>query len=216
MINRVARRGGADAIEYGALRVRIESLLDSINKEAQAEPLLAMQANKLEMPIAFFIDSIIAESSLRCAPEWHRNRLAYARNELSGDEKFFDLLDETLNEQTREATDRLMVYYACLGLGFTGWYSGQPEYLRKKMETIAKRIPSAGNLRDLDRICPEAYGFLDTRNLIEPPSSKIGAIAIAFLSLSVVAVAVNFYLFKLASLGLTESLQAILRHDLMK
>jgi type VI secretion system protein ImpK len=215
ILNRITRKGSNEAIEYESLRAEIISLLDSINKRAQSEPLLALQAKKLEMPIMFFVDSIIAESDLRCAAEWHKNRIAYAHNELAGDEKFFDLLDETLNDPSPEATERLTIYFICVGLGFTGWYASQPEYLRRKMETIAKRI----GIEDLERvahICPEAYQYLDSRNLIEPASSKIGAIALAFLALSLVALAVNFYLFRIGLVGLIESLQEILRHDLMK
>jgi type IV/VI secretion system ImpK/VasF family protein len=215
MLNRLSRKGSDEAIEFNALRAEIVSLLDSINKRAQEDPLLALQAAKLEMPVIFFVDSIIAESNLRCATEWHKNRIAYARNELAGDEKFFDLLDETMNDPSPEATERLVIFYICLGLGFTGWYANQPEYLRRKMETLAKRIGVA-DLERAARICPEAYKHLDTRNLIERPSAKIGAMALAFLGLSIVALAVNFYLFRVGLLGLTESLEEILRHDLMK
>jgi type VI secretion system protein ImpK len=215
MLNRLSRKGSNEAIEFTALRAEIASLLDSINKRAQDDPLMALQAQKMEMPIIFFVDSIIAESNLRCAAEWHKNRIAYSRNELAGDEKFFDLLDETMNDPGSEATERLVIFYICMGLGFTGWYANQPEYLRRKMETLAKRIGVA-DLERAARICPEAYKHLDTRNLIEPPSSKIGAMALAFLGLSVVALAVNFYLFRIGLLGLTDALQEILRHDLMK
>jgi type IV/VI secretion system ImpK/VasF family protein len=215
MLNRLSRRGSNEAIEFNPLRAEIAALLDSIAKRGQEDPLLALQAQKLEMPIIFFIDSIIAESNLQCAAEWHKNRIAYSRNELAGDEKFFDLLDETMNDSSAEATERLVIFYVCLGLGFTGWYANQPEYLRRKMETLAKRIGVA-DLERAGRICPEAYKYLDTRNLIERPSAKIGAMALAFLGLSIVVLAVNFYLFRVGLLGLTESLAEILRHDLMK
>jgi type IV/VI secretion system ImpK/VasF family protein len=215
ILNRIARKGSNEAIELATLRPEIIALLEGINKRAQAEPLLALQAGKLEMPITFFVDSIIAESNLRCAGQWHKERLAYARNELAGDEKFFDLLDETLNDPSPEATERLVIFYVCLGLGFTGWYANQPEYLRRKMETIAKRIGVEG-LERVAHICPEAYKHVDSRNLIDPASSKIGAIALAFLALTLVALAVNFYLFRVGLVGLTESLEEILRHDLMK
>jgi type VI secretion system protein ImpK len=215
MLNRLSRKGSNEAIEFNALRTEMVSLLDSINKQAQEDPLLALQAEKLEMPVIFFVDSIIAESNLRCAAEWHKNRIAYSRNELAGDEKFFDLLDETMNDPSPEASERLVIFYICLGLGFTGWYANQPEYLRRKMESMAKRIGVA-DLERAGRICPEAYKHLDTRNLIEPPSAKIGAMALAFLGLSLVALAVNFYLFRIGLLGLTDSLEEILRHDLMK
>jgi type VI protein secretion system component VasF len=144
------------------------------------------------------------------------NRLAYAENELAGDEKFFDCLEETLQDPSPEATERLIIFYVCMGLGFVGWYASQHEYLRRKMETIAKRISGSVDIENISRICPEAYKYLDTRNLIEPPSSKVGAIALAFLALTLLVCAINFYLFKIGSQGLTDSLTEILRHDLMR
>jgi type IV/VI secretion system ImpK/VasF family protein len=214
MLSRIARKAGGEHIEFTALRATIQGHLESIHRNAQANPLLALQAKKLEMPIIFFVDSMIAESKLSCAAQWHQNRIAYERNELAGDEKFFDYLDEDLNDSSKEATERLIIFYVCLGLGFTGWYATQPEYLRKKMETIAKRIAGAMEPDAAARICPEAYQYLDTRNLIEKPTIKLGAIALIFLALCLVVMAVNFYLFKVGSVGLAQSLHEILRHDL--
>ena len=48
----------------------------------------------------------------------------------------------------------------------------------------------------------------------EKPTIKIGAIALIFLALCLVVLAVNFYLFKVGSIGLAQSLHEILRHDL--
>jgi type VI secretion system protein ImpK len=214
MLSRIARKAGGEKIELNALSETIRTQLASIEKNAQSDPLLALQVKKLEMPIIFFVDSMIAESKLSCAAQWHQNRLAYKQNELAGDEKFFDFLDETLNDPSPEATQRLVVFFVCLGLGFTGWYANQPEYLRKKMETIARRISGVMESDRAARLCPEAYQFLDTRNLIEKPTIKIGAIVLMFLALCLVVLAVNFYLFKAGSTGLAQSLHEILRHDL--
>ncbi len=98
MLSRIARKAGGEKIEFNSLRATIQGHLESINKNAQANPLLALQVKKLEMPTIFFVDSMIAESRLSCAAQWHQDRLAYKENELAGDEKFFDFLDETLWE----------------------------------------------------------------------------------------------------------------------
>jgi type IV/VI secretion system ImpK/VasF family protein len=216
MLSRIARKAGGEKIEFNALRGTIRGHLESITRNAQANPLLALQVKKLEMATIFFVDSMIAESKLSCAAQWHHNRLAYEKEELAGDEKFFDLLEENLNDSSKEATERLVIFYVCIGVGFTGWYATQPEYLRKKMETIAKRISGAMEPDPAARICPEAYQYLDTRNLIEKPTIKIGAIALIFLALCLVVLAVNFYLFKIGSVGLAQSLHEILRHDLSR
>jgi type IV/VI secretion system ImpK/VasF family protein len=215
VLNRISRQSSAEGVKYDSLRTQITSLLDSIRRDAEQEPLLALQAQKLEQPVLFFVDSMIADSTLPCASEWHKKRLAFDPkfNQLAGDEKFYDLLDETLADSSKDATERLTIYFVCLGLGFTGWYSGQPEYLRKKMEVIAKRISKADGER-ISRICPEAYRYLDTRNLIEPPAGKIGAIIVAFVVLCIVVLTMNFYLFKIGTEGFAQSLKEIEKHDL--
>lgn len=214
VLNRVSHKSGAENVDLAYLRGNINTLFETIKKDSEEQPLVALQAGKLEMPVMFFVDSIISESKLSCAAEWHQNRMAFERNQLAGDEKFYDLLDETLADSSKEATERLTIFYVCLGLGFTGWYAGQPEYLRKKMEIIAKRIASMPDRERLARICPEAYQYLDSRNLIEPPASKIGAIIAAFLVLCLTVAIMNFYLFRVGTEGFWQSLKEIERHDL--
>ena len=213
MLSRVAK-SGAESITYPALCQTVLAMLETAKQKSEQDPLLASQARKLELPIIFFLDSMIAESGLKCSAEWHSKRLAYTRSELAGDEKFFDLLDETLKDPGAEATERLVIYFVCIGLGFTGWYGSQPEYLRGKMATLARRIAGAMGQEHAKRICPEAYQYLDTRNLIEPPSTKIGAIVLAFLALCIVVIAVNFYLYLAGSAAFRHSLDEILKHDL--
>lgn len=214
MLNRIARNPGGENVSMEALRPVITGMFDSMKEQAEPDARLSTQYKRMEMPLFFFVDSIISESSLSLAPKWNKNRLAYERNELAGDEKFFDLLDETLNEKGSEADERLEVYYACLGLGFQGWYAGQPEYLRKKMGLISQRI---GRVLDVDQrshICPEAYQHTDARNLVERPGVKILTIGVAFAGLCLVVLAVNFFLFRTASQGLANALREILQHDL--
>lgn len=216
MLNRIARNPGGEDLTMEALRPAILTIFEQMRSEAEGDARLASQYKRMELPLIFFVDSMIAESKLTMAPLWHKNRLAYERNELAGDEKFFDLLDETLNEKGSEADERLEVYYACLGLGFQGWYAGQPEYLRKKMLDISKRI---GRVIDPDqraRITPEAYAHTDTRNLVERAGVKIATIAICFAGFCFIVLAVNFSLFKTASRELSTALEEILRHDLWR
>lgn len=216
MVNRVARTPKGEELDYDALVEAIRSLLASLKESAKEDPRLSAQYAKVEKPLIFFVDSMIAESSLKLAPQWHKNRLAYELDELAGDEKFFDLLDETLKEPGAEADERLMIYFTCLGLGFTGWYAGQPEYLRNKMVEIASRIESSIDREQTARLTPEAYENLDRRDLVEPPGVKLATLGIIFLGLLIVVMGVNFYLFQEASSTLVDSLKQILPHDLSK
>src|ERR1700736_6323922 len=202
LLNRLGRKGGG-ASDYDKLRLEIEEMFKEMERVAGNEPLLKAQWQKLEFPLIFFVDSMISESGLAVAATWNRSRLAYDQKELAGDEKFFDLLDETLNDPSDEASQRLVVFYTCIGLGFTGWYAGQPEYLRGKMLDVSQRIRTAMETDKTVRICPETYLNVDTRDLVEPPASKLGGIAIVFAGLCLIVVMVEAYLFHAASLSLT-------------
>lgn len=216
MVNRVARTPKGEELDYDALVEVVRSLLASLKENAEEDPQLGAQYAKVEKPLIFFLDSMIAESALKLAPQWHKNRLAYELDELAGDEKFYDLLDETLKEPGAEAEERLLIYYTCLGLGFTGWYAGQPEYLRKKMAEIASRIEGSIDREQTAQLTPEAYQHLDRRDLVEQPGVKLATLGIIFLGLLFVVMAVNIYLFHEASSTLSESLRQILPHDLSK
>lgn len=216
MLNRIARNPGGENVSLEALRPLIDNMFASMKEQAEGEPRLASQYKKMEMPLIFFVDSMIAESPLSLAPKWHKNRMAYERNELAGDEKFFDFLDETLAEKDSEANERLEVYYACMGLGFQGWYAGQPEYLRKKMAEIAPRITRVLDADQRSHICPEAYQHTDRRNLVERAGIKIATIGVAFVGLCLVVLGINFFLFQAASNGLANALREILQHDLWR
>ncbi len=215
VLNRLGRKQG-DLLTYEHLRSEIELLFAAVHHAAEADPILRVQWQKLELPMIFFVDSMVSESGLALAATWNRNRLAYDRKELAGDEKFFDLLDETLNDASDEASQRLVVFYTCIGLGFTGWYAGQPEYLRGKMLDISQRIRAAMETDKTLRICPESYLNVDTRDLVQPPAARLGGIAIVFAGLCLIVVTVEAYLFHAASLSLTDSLTAIGSQEISK
>jgi type VI protein secretion system component VasF len=215
MLNRLGRKRG-DLLSYDQLRVEIDELLARVRNSAEAEPALRLHWQKLELPMIFFVDSMISESGLAVAATWNRNRLAYDRKELAGDEKFFELLDETLNDPSDEASQRLVVFYTCIGLGFTGWYTGQPEYLRGKMLDISQRIRTAMETDKSVRICPETYLNVDTRDLVKAPASRLGGMAVVFAGLCLIVVTVEAYLFHAASLSLTDSLTAIGSQEISK
>jgi type VI protein secretion system component VasF len=215
VLNRLGR-SHAGFLDYDQLRAEIEQLLAGVKNSADPDPALKVQWQKLELPMIFFVDSMISESGLAAASTWNRTRLAYDRKELAGDEKFFDLVDETLNDPSDEASQRLLVFYTCLGLGFTGWYAGQPEYLRGKMLDISQRLKTAMDTDKTVKLCPETYLNVDTRDLVQPPTSRLGGIAIVFAGLCLIVVMVEIYLFHTASLSLTDSLSAVGSQEISK
>jgi type IV/VI secretion system ImpK/VasF family protein len=218
LLNRLGRKGGSlsTSSDLEKLRLEIKQLFTDIEKRASTDSGLAAQWQKVELPLIFFVDSMIAECGLSVSAAWNENRLAYDRKELAGDEKFFDLLDETLSDSSEQATERLQIFYTCLGLGFTGWYAGQSEYLRGKMHDIGQRIQDTMDTNPNVRICPEAYAGVDTRDLIQGPGIGIGAIGIICLGLCLIVFSVEIYLFRAASLSLTDSVTAIGTQEIRK
>ena len=153
-LNRAGRKKAT--MDYSQVRMELKNIFDDIRAKAGADYKLGQQFKALETPLIFFVDSMIAESSLSCNTEWDKKRMAYEQSELAGDDKFYDCLEETLKDQSEEANERLAVYYTCLGLGFTGSYSSQPEFLRKKMIELSQRIRGVLEPDPTARICPEA------------------------------------------------------------
>jgi type IV/VI secretion system ImpK/VasF family protein len=194
-LNRSARKGAP--LEPTMVRSDIKALLSKTRSKTAGDPLLAQQYEAVERPLVYFIDFMIEESSLPFAGEWKSNRLQkelYSVND--GDEHFFDLLDETLRDTSRQATERLSVYYTCVGLGFTGFYAGQPEYLRRKMMEMQARLREQVDMDTGKRVVPEAYEHVDTSDLIQPPArSLIGlAVAVVAVIVSILAASVVMYL----------------------
>jgi type VI protein secretion system component VasF len=203
----MGRKGSST--DYATARSEIEGIFERMTAVARTDLALGEQYRKVEMPLMFFVDSIISESSLPFAQEWNRNRLAYTRNELAGDEKFFDLLDETLKESRDGVEERLAVFYTCMGLGFTGWYAGQPEYLRKKMLEIQPRVKTYVDFDESGLITPDSYQHTNTNKLALPMSSSLVPLLIVLIGLFLVVGAVNFYTFRSASAELNKSLDSI-------
>lgn len=205
-LNRSARKGGG-VFDQSYVRGELKQTLSDMKKKAAAEPHLATQYEKVELPLIFFVDAMVKYSKLPFALDWED--LAYERNELAGESKFFELLDRTLAERNEAANERLAIFYTCLGLGFTGMYTGQAVDLRKKMLEISSRIRGIVDLNTQSRICPEAYENTDTRNLVEPPARSLGGIAIALVGLVVVLLAANFVLYKKNTDNLAKALEEI-------
>lgn len=208
-LRRSARMGCA--LEMDAVRNDIKRVFGEIKANASSSVELITQYEKVELPLIFFIDFMIKESRLSFAPDWYE--LGRERNELAGDEKFFDLLDEELVDTSDAATQRLAIYYTCMGLGFTGVYTGQPESIQRLMSKISARISGMMDADEKSYICPEAYENVDTRDFVEPPSAKLVGIGITLIALIVIWAVAYFCLFRWTSDDLGKSLDRIIGQE---
>ena len=212
-LNRIGRLNRGAAIEYTQARAEIEEHFEVLARTARGDLSLGEQYRKVELPLIFFVDSMIAESALPFASKWNNNRLAFARNERAGDEKFFQLLDETLADTKETADERLAIFYICIGLGFTGGSGGSADFLKKKMLEIAPRVKAHIDADESAFITPASYQSTNLSNLPMPMAASLVPLLIVLTGLLFVVVAVNIYTFHSASAELNQSLDKIIAHD---
>ncbi len=212
-LNRIGRTGGK-CPDYADLRIEMLALLGDVRKTMLADSSLERHWISLELPLIFFVDSMISESKLPIASEWNRKRLAYERKELAGDQKFFDLLDATLADTGVDSTARLPVFYTCLGLGFLGMHAGDPAPVQKIMASLVTRIEPPIGVEFRNKITPEAYDHVDTRNLIQPPPIRTGLLVAMFGVLLLLCIVLSLYIFQKATVGVSTDLHSIVKHSL--
>jgi type VI secretion system protein ImpK len=208
-VNRSARKGVVYAKEQ--VRAEVKALMDEIRDRVAGDPPLAAQFDpargKLLTVLKCYVDFTIRNSSLSFASKWQD--LSQEDGVTSGDQKFWELLDETLLDQTAGASDRLPVFYTCIGLGFTGWHMGQPEYLQRRMLEISARLRGKLDVNPAGRVCPEAYEHTNTADLIRPPGTPLAKIGITVLGMVLVVFVANAVLYIQAKRDLSNSVKEL-------
>ena len=96
----------------------IRAELNAVSQRSTMTPVLQQQFQAIEKPLVFFIDYIVKEGDFSYSQSYRE--LARNFNELSGDDKFFDLLKNAI-EQTGDK-EVIRVFYILMGLGFDGYY----------------------------------------------------------------------------------------------
>jgi hypothetical protein len=202
-LNRLGRKGGRT--DYGIVRSELKAIFADMRTKAEQTPGLSGSYGEIERVLIFFTDSMILNSRLPAG--W--KPISHELGELGFEEKFWDMLEDTLRDPTDAATQRLAVYYVCIGLGFTGLYTGQPDYIRRKMLEISARMRGMIDADQAARICPDAYENVDTRNLTLPPNSSLMTLVIVLAVMVTVLLVAYVELFRNASKDLRSSLEAI-------
>ena len=203
--NRAARAGARHDLQR--VRSEVKSILADMRDKSNTDAALAANFQQIELPLLCFVDSMVRSSPSAAGQRW--SDLAAERGEESGDEEFFDLLDDALADPSQAAEARLAVFYTCMGLGFAGWYAGQPDYLRKKMLDCSTRLRHFIDADAAARLCPETYENVNTANLVQPPGVRLAGIGIALIGLIVVLLVVNAYLYRETSGELMNILKSI-------
>ena len=153
-------RVGADEKSVDPVEARsvLVSMLDRMRLDSRQNPQLGQQFLQVELPLLFFIDFIMHDV-IETGGSWQE--MAFERNELAGDEKFFDLLEQTLGNPTDPATERIGVFYQCMALGFTGTFEPNSPDLYRLFRRCALRLGLAPEIVESGQLTPEAYENLD-------------------------------------------------------
>jgi type VI protein secretion system component VasF len=127
-----------------AFREDIERSLEDTKLLAAMDPALSRDYERIERPLVFFIDFMVKEGSFPFSREWRELGRNY--NELSGDEKFFNLLADALPDGRARAV--IPLFYDMLGLGFEGAYVQDRRFIEKTMKECAALFPGELDIRE--------------------------------------------------------------------
>ncbi len=204
-LNRSARKGVSP--EMAQVRSELKGVVAECRARANQNQRME-EYEKIEVILLYFVDFMVRSSALPFAKQWQD--LAQEKGQMAGDEDFFDQLDANLRDQSDGATERLAVFYTCMGLGFTGWYAGQPEVLRKKMLECSSRLRGQMDADRSARICPEAYEHVNTIDLMQPPARKLVGVSIVLVGLAITMLAANIALYLNKQGSMKSSLRSLI------
>jgi type IV/VI secretion system ImpK/VasF family protein len=181
-------------ISFITAQNKIDDLLTELHSNLTHGTNKWRQFSKIELPLLFFIDSIICESDVSFAEEWDKNRLAYSRGEMTGDKKFFDVLEELFNEYSVDADKCITFFYTCIGLGFTGIYKDNSEKIKYYLDRITTRIPGLDD-ENIPQIQKEVFSNVDHRNLQSKDWLTLTRIVVITIILVIAFISFNVFLF---------------------
>lgn len=210
-LNRLARKGGL--VDGSQVRNELRSMLADVKLRAEGAG-LGEHFAKVRLPLIYFVDYMVRESSLPFARTWKHLQEEELKR-IAGDQDFFVQLDDALAEQGDAPNQRLPVFYNCLALGFKGMYTGQadgPNFLRKKMLEIASRIRPLMDAEENAKICPEAYDKVDTRKLEIESAPSIVRWVVVLVVMVVALLAANWIGYREATETIGKALDGIVKN----
>lgn len=218
-IYRVAQNDGK--LEMVSVRRKINNYFDIMHESTLDNSEMAGELDKIKLPLIFFIDFMIKEGPFKFKSSWEELGREY--NELSGDEKFFDILNDNLNDPSSLATQRLQVFYQCMGAGFTGCYSHNLEYIEKKMKVCALRIGLDSNATLQEKVSRNCYENILADKKFKDPTKKTRKIFFIILFLFLLTLLFNYLSFyrlikpfeKVLEISLVSALPAEQKQDFM-
>ncbi len=205
-LNRLARKGSTT--DAGHARAEARAILERMRSTAAADVRLADQYSRVEKPLVFFLDSMIQESRLPWAGQWQPLSVELW-DQRGYVDRFFAMLEEELADPAPAASERLAIYYTCLGLGFTGFDTRPAAEIRRLMLQISARIRHLMDVDPSARIVPDDQLQIIHDDMRQPAGSRLLYMGITLAGLVAVLIAANVYLFHASQNELHRDLEAI-------
>jgi len=189
------------------VRREIIGIFADIRIKAESHPALAYQYDRtINLILIFYVDFMIKESDLNIAQEWVE--LAFDEQELAGDEQFFDLLEQTLAQNTEVALQQLTVFRECLRLGFTGCYGDDWKYIRQLHSDIDAKV--YGDRFELSaQLTPTAYEHIDEQPLPVRTLKRFKFVRYTLVAMILFVILANGFLYYSSSGELRRTLDTI-------
>lgn len=166
--------------------------LGKIKERCISDPLLHRDFLTVEKSLIFFIDYVIKEGNFSFSRSW--KTLSKKYGELSGDDKFFDILESILADPT--AKERIELLYLIMGLGFDGSYRGNTGNVEGIMRNCTTKMSDGININS-DFITPYQQNIQKDDSKEKYSKTKILLISYAsVLFLLIVSLAYNYSVFK--------------------
>lgn len=218
--HRVAKEG--KPLSFESVRAGTSRLIEAVESRSNRDPILQQQFGRIRDPLLWYVDYWIGSSgefpSLR--DPWNQKRLGeYPADDdegsLSGDEAFYDKLEETLKSDAQDeaANERLAFYYIAMGLGFTGvYFKAIPEHQQKLRDYMARLYPRVRRYIDANpsaKVTPETYNFTDKRDFIAPVRDRPLILLAAFLCLMATILIGYIYLYGEQKKDLKDAIETV-------
>lgn len=141
---------------------KLKSLFADIRRKVDGDEFFKREYAQVEKPLVFFVDYFFKENGFSFSKEYAP--LARVYNELSGDDKFFDILDKVL-ATSQSSSDVIKSFYLMLGLGFDGAYKRDPKEVIPYINGCVERMSQDLNPEE-EFITPDVQpdDRLDSRN----------------------------------------------------
>lgn len=126
-------------LDGGAFYSHIMRELETVRKKGSALAELAPAVETACAYTAFYVDYMVHEGPFSFSAQWQdlgRNKY----HELAGDEKFFDYMQQFLEDDSPLATDHLRLMHAMVNSGFSGAYQRHAVELESLLRRVSARI----------------------------------------------------------------------------